>query len=128
MSAGGLLTWHPVTAQALVGIVIMMSYLTALVGAQLLPEPDSRERQIFLALEWFSKSPAAPVFVQFASARGPRVMGSTDMYAYPYGERVLCMLESSKNNHRYRRANTRIYRFFTMFFLAELVLNMFGHW
>ena len=71
MCAGGLLTWHPVTAQALVGIVIMMSYLTALVGAQLLPEPDSRERQIFLALEWFSKSPAEPVFVQFASARGP---------------------------------------------------------
>ena len=45
-----------------------------------------------------------------------------------YGERVLRTLERCKNNRRYRRANTRIHRFFTMFFLAELVLNMFGHW
>ena len=104
MCAGGLLTWHPVTAQALVGIVIMMSYLTALVGAQLLPEPDSRERQIFLALEWFSKSPAEPVFASArasmasaccARSRGARTTAGTDVQTPAYTGSLPCFSSPS---------------------------------
>ena len=39
--------------QSIVGVIIFASYITALVNAQILPEPGSHRDKIFTALEWF---------------------------------------------------------------------------